>query len=226
MRTRHPVRIACLVLLGLLAGCGQTETSHSAGTVVEGWRMFKGGGAELWLPASYEGGDLSKDLDVIVERVRALGPDYEAIARTMERNRSAFVIWAFDPQIGESGGVTNVTVVSERVPSSVTLETYLGLVRKKLTKDFRVVEEGVVPLASYQAGRVVLEANLGGTRIKQVMYMVKSGSTVWVVNLATGADEFDQRSPAFESSVRNIRVHESRLWERLRDRLLARVGWK
>ncbi len=226
MRTRHPVRITCLVLLSLLAGCGQTETSHSAGTVVEGWKMFKGGGAELWLPASYEGGDLSKDLDVIVERVRALGPDYEAIARTMERNRSAFVIWAFDPQIGESGGVTNVTVVRERVPSSVTLETYLGLVRKKLTKDFRVVEEGVVPLASYQAGRVVLEANLGGARIKQVMYMVKSGSTVWVANLATGADEFDQRSPAFESSVRNIRVHESRLWERLRDRLLARVGWK
>jgi len=141
-------------------------------------------------------------------------------------NRSAFVIWAFDPQIEESGSVTNVTVVSERVPSSMTLETYLGLVRKKLTKDFRVVEEGVVPLASYHAGRVVLEANLGGTRIKQIMYMVKSGSTVWVVNLATGADEFDERSPAFESSVRNIRVYESRLWERLRDRLLARVGWK
>jgi len=226
MRTRHPMSIACLVLLSLLAGCGQTETSHPAGTVVEGWKMFKGGGAELWLPASYEGGDLNKDLDVVVERVRALGPDYEAIARTMERNRSAFVIWAFDSQIGESGGVTSVTVVSERVPSSVTLETYLGLVRKKLTKDFRVVEEGVVPLASYQAGRVVLEANLGGTRIKQIMYMVKSGSTVWVVNLATGADEFDERSPAFESSVRNIRVHESKLWERLRDRLLARVGWK
>lgn len=226
MRTRHLMRIGCLLLLSLLAGCGQTETSYSAGTVVEGWKMFKGGGAELWLPASYEGGDLSKDLDVVVERVRGLGPDYEAIARTMERNRSAFAIWAFDSQIGESGGVTNVTVVSERVPSSVTLETYLGLVRKKLTKDFRVVEEGVVPLASYQAGRVVLEANLGGARIKQIMYMVKSGSTVWVVNLATGADEFDQRSPAFESSVRNIRVYESRLWERLRDRLLARLGWK
>jgi len=226
MRNLHAMSIGCLLLLGLLAGCGQTETSHAAGTVVEGWKMFKGGGAELWLPASYEGGDLSKDLDVVVERVRALGPDYEAIARTMERNRSAFAIWAFDSQIGESGGVTNVTVVSERVPSSVTLETYLGLVRKKLTKDFRIVEEGVVPLASYQAGRVVLEANLGGAHIKQIMYIVKSGGTIWVVNLATGADEFDQRSPAFESSVRNIRVHESKLWERLRDRLLARVGWK
>jgi hypothetical protein len=188
--------------------------------------MFKGGGAELWLPASYEGGDLSRDLDAVVERVRALGPDYEAIARTMERNRSAFAIWAFDSQIGESGGLTNVTVVSERVPSTVTVETYLGLVRNKLTKDFRIVEQGMVPLAFYQAGRVVLEADLGRARIKQIMYVVKNGSTVWVVKFATGADEFDARSPAFESSVRNIRVHESKLWERLRDRLLARVEWK
>ena len=225
-RTRYSMRIGCLLLLSLLTGCGQTETSYSAGTVVEGWKMFKGGGAELWLPASYEGGDLSKDLDVVVERVRALGPDYEAIARTMERNRSAFAIWAFDSQIGESGGLTNVTVVSERVPSAVTVETYLGLVRKKLTKDFRVVEQGMVSLALYQAGRVVLEADLGRARIKQIMYVVKNGSTVWVVNFATGADEFDARSPAFESSVRNLRVHESKLWERLRDRLLARVGWK
>ena len=225
-RTRYSMRIGCLLLLSLLTGCGQTETSYSAGTVVEGWKMFKGGGAELWLPASYEGGDLSKDLDVVVERVRALGPDYEAIARTMERNRSAFAIWAFDSQIGESGGLTNVTVVSERVPSAVTVETYLGLVRKKLTKDFRVVDQGMVSLALYQAGRVVLEADLGRAHIKQIMYVVKNGSTVWVVNFATGADEFDARSPAFESSVRNLRVHESKLWERLRDRLLARVGWK
>jgi len=226
MRTRYSMGIGCLLLLSLLTGCGQTETSYSAGTVVEGWKMFKGGGAELWLPASYEGGDLSKDLDVVVERVRALGPDYEAIARTMERNRSAFAIWAFDSQIGESGGLTNVTVVSERVPSAVTVETYLGLVRKKLTKDFRVVDQGMVSLALYQAGRVVLEADLGRAHIKQIMYVVKNGSTVWVVNFATGADEFDARSPAFESSVRNLRVHESKLWERLRDRLLARVGWK
>jgi hypothetical protein len=207
-------------------GCGKTETSYAPGTVIDGWKMFKGGGAELWLPASYEGGDLSKDLDVVVERVRALGPDYEAIARTMERNRSAFAIWAFDSQVGESGGLTSVTVVSERVPSSVTLETYLGLVSKKLTKDFRVVEQGVVPLALYHAGRVVLEAKLQGAHVKQMMYIVKGGSTVWVVSLATGADEFDARSPAFESSVRNIRVHESKLWEQLRDRLLARMGWK
>jgi hypothetical protein len=194
--------------------------------VVDGWKMFKGGGAELWLPASYEGGDLTKDLDVVVERVRSLGPDYEAIAHAMERNRSAFAIWAFDSQIGESGGLTSVTVVTERVPSSVTLESYLGLVSKKLTKDFRVVEQGMVPLDRYQAGRVVLEAQLQGTHVRQIMYIVKNGSTIWVVNLATGADEFDVRSPAFESSVRRIRVHESKLWERLRDRLLTRVGWK
>lgn len=226
MRNLYAMSIGCLLLLSLLAGCGQTETSHAAGTVVEGWKMFKGGGAELWLPASYEGGDLSKDLDSVVERVRALGPDYEEIARTMERNRSAFAIWAFDSQVGKSGGLTNVTVVTERVPSTVTLETYLGLVSKKLTKDFRVVEQGVVPLGSYQAGRVVLEANLGDAHIKQIMYIVKSGRTLWVVNLATDADEFDERLPAFESGIRNIRVRENGLGEKLRERLLAKLGWK
>jgi hypothetical protein len=166
---RRLMSICFLALLVLLGGCGQPETSYPAGTVVDGWKMFKGGGAELWLSASYEGGDLTKDLDVVVERVRSLGPDYEVIAHAMERNRSAFAIWAFDSRVGESGGLTSVTVVTERVPSSVTLESYLGLVSKKLTKDFRVVDQGMVPLDRYQAGRVVLKAQLQGTHVKQIM---------------------------------------------------------
>jgi len=207
--------VLLLVIVTVVASCfisvlgeglGQATISQPTATPIPGWKKFEGGGAELWLPASYEGGDISEDLDVLVERLRALGPDFEQMAQMIEQNPSAFVILAFDSEVGDSGVLTNVSVAIEGVLSVVTLDSYLDAVIKQLPSQYRVVERVIVSLDHYQAGRIALEFTVMGVRGKQVTYVIKSGNTVWAVIYGTGADEFDQRLPTFERSIRTFAI--------------------
>lgn len=180
-------------------------------TPIPGWEKFEARGIEMWLPESYEGGDPGQDLDVIVEKLRTLGPDFVQMAQMIEQNPSAFALWAFDSDVGDSGFLTNVNVVTERVLSAMTVETYSDMMVRQLPSQFRVVERGIVSLDHYQAERVLVETSIMGVEIKQVMYVIKEGNAIWIVNFSTGADEFERRLPAFEQSMRTFKIQPATL---------------
>ncbi len=175
-------------------------------TAIPGWRKFEARGVELWLPENWEGGDLSKDLDVIVEKLKTLGPQYAQIAQTIKQNPSAYVLWIFDPQVSPSGGLTNANVGQERALSVQTVNTYLDAIEKQLPSDFRVVDRKIVSLDRYEAGRLVIEARVAGAYTKQLFHVMKIANTFWMVNFTTTAAEFDQRLQTFERSVRTFAV--------------------
>ena len=170
-------------------------------TPIPGWEKFEGGGVELWLPESYEGGNPGEDIEVIVENLRSLGPDFEQLAQMMEQNPSWCIIWAVDSEVGDSGLLTNVNGTSEKVLSAVTIDTHIDAALKQLPAQFQVVERGIVSLGDYQAGRLVIEVTISGVAKKELVYVIKDGNTMWTITFATGAEEFDQRLPAFEQSV-------------------------
>jgi hypothetical protein len=216
MAKRSRVLIGCLLLLGVVMGCGRPEAPRPEAPPIPGWEKVDGGRVALWLPQSFQGGLLSgKNLDAIVEGIRALGPDFEKAAQIIERNPSAFVVFAVDSQVGDSGTLTSMNVVAERVPSAVTVNTYVDIVAKKLSRKYRVVERGIVPLDHYEAGRLVVEIDVQGVSMKSVMYAVKDDGTIWALNYGTGASEFDQRLAAFEQSARTFAVQPQPLWKQI-----------
>ena len=115
-----------------------------------------------------------------------------------------------------------MNVVSRRVPSTVTVDKYLDIVAKKLPRQYRVLEQGIVPLDHYQAGRLVLDIEIQGVHLKNVMYAIKNGRTLWTVSYGTGAEEFDQRLPIFEQSARTFNVRAQPLWLKVVKILLAK----
>ena len=186
------------------AGPQTTVASQPAGTPGAGWEKYEGSGAELWLPESYEGGDLTEDVDVIVESVRRLGSDYEQIAQMVEQNRSMYVIWAFDSEVGSSGVLTNANVAREKVLSAVTMDTYLDAVPNQLPDQWQVLEQDIVTLGDYQAGRLVIETPplaASGDVVNELLYIVEDGNTMWLLTFATGANEWKERLPVFEKSA-------------------------
>jgi hypothetical protein len=153
---------------------------------------------ELRLPARYEGGDLSKDVGIIVEKLRSFGADFEPFAQVIEQNPSVYVIWAFDPRVGDTGFLTNVNVTEQQTLSSVPVETLMEAAIQQLPSGFDVVERGTVALDSYQAQRFVIEFTVSGVMGKEVLYAVKEGDTLWTITYATGFREFVQRRAEFE----------------------------
>ena len=222
MKRREYLMAIWLLLLFTTLACGQAITSpptalseptatpnlEPTATSIPGWERFEGGGAELWLPQSFEGGDISEDIDVVVENLRRLGPDFEQIAQMIEQNPSMYAIWAFDSDVGGSGFLTSVNVIKEQVLSAITPETYLDMALPQFPPQFQVVEQDILSVGNYQAGRVVIEFAVSAVPGKEVMYVIKNGNTMWVITFATAMDEYDQRLPVFEQSVLTFKVQD------------------
>jgi serine/threonine-protein kinase len=175
-------------------------------TPIAGWNRYQVGGIELWLPGSYEGGDPNEDIDWIVERLSALGPEFEYAAELIRQNPSMLVLWAFDTEVGESGFLTNALVSVETFPSAVSLGTLVEMVGKQLPTGWTVVEQGIVNVGDRRAGRLVHEAQILGQRTRQLVYLFRSGSRLYSLYYSTGADEYADRLPEFERSARTFRV--------------------
>jgi hypothetical protein len=203
--------VACLCLLLLcvpLLGCGGEDrvlelgpTPQPMATPIPGWEKFEGGGVELWLPESFDGGNLEEDLDVVVENLRRLGPDYEQLAQIIEQNPSMYVIWVFDSEVGSPGFLTSVAITTEKVMSAITLDTYLDAAASQFPAEFQIQERDIVTLGEYQAGRLVIDFTIQGVDGSELLYVVKDGTTIWAITYGTGAQEFDERLPVFEQSA-------------------------
>lgn len=198
--------IVLTLACNLFTSPSPTATIRPTSTPIPGWEKFKGAGIELWLPESFEGGDLSQDLEVIVGKLRTLGSDFEQTAKTIEQNPSAFAIWAFDSKASDSGFLTNVNIIKEKVLSAVTIDTYMDAVAKKLPPSFKIVDRKKVKLEHYEAMQVVIELELPNVQAKELIYVIKHSNVMWVITYATGKSEYEQQLPVFEQSANTFNV--------------------
>jgi hypothetical protein len=195
--------VASLLILSCKIG-GQAAPTPTP-VSIPGWEKFSAGGVELWMPGNFQGGDLANDLDVIVQRLRAFGPEYEQMANTIEQNPSAFVMLILDSNIGPSGFLTNVNVVKEQVSSTTSIDSYMKASTSQLTPlGFTILEQNNVQLGSNKAGRLVIQSDK--LKAKELMYVVKNKNTMWVITYATGIPDFANRLPTFEKSINTFRI--------------------
>jgi hypothetical protein len=212
MNNKYWLLSISLALLALSLACTLTNPAPAkapkpTATPIPGWELFTGQGVEMWLPESFEGGDLSsEDMDTIIETLKNLGPEYNQIVRMIEQNPNAFILWVFDSQIGSSGFLTNINVVKEKVMSSMTIDTYLDLVEKQLPPSFKIIERSKVQLDTYEAGRVFIDLDLPTGKAKEVIFLIKDQNYMYAITYATSADEFTKRLSVFEQSVNTFSV--------------------
>jgi hypothetical protein len=197
---------AYLILKGIAATNRQPAGIQPEATPAPEWKKFEGGSATIWLPPSYEGGDTGKNVGLIVQKLRSLGPEFEQVAQGLEKNPSSYVLWMFDSKSSSAEALTNVVVSTERVPSATTIDTYLDAALKQLAGQLRVVSRDVVPLNHTQAGRVVLETGASRGQTRELIYAIKGGTIMWIVTFATDAGEFEQRLPIFERGIRTFAI--------------------
>ena len=214
MKTRLLVHLIMLVVVIVLSACSASqpdvktpETTIPAFTPPAGWNKFVGEGVEVWLPNSYQGGDLEKDLDVIVGKLETLGPEYEQIIQTIEANPSLFVLWAFDTSIGDTGFLTNMNITHEEVVSAVTLDMYIDAVKQQLPSSFTITDQKKIQLGENEAIQLEIDVNETGISAKEAMFIIKDDNTIWVATYTTGADEFEGRLPVFEQSANTIQIN-------------------
>jgi hypothetical protein len=175
---------------------------------IAGWTKFAGKGVVLWLPESYIGGDLSKDLDLIMSKLEALGSEYTQMVQTIKQNPDMYLLWCYDGNIGASGTLTNVNVAHEDVLSGITIAIYMDAVEKQLPSTFTIEESSTLQLKNYEAGKLKISVDVSGVSVKEVMYIVKVDTTIYLITYATSASEYATNEPIFEQSANTFRVTE------------------
>ncbi len=174
--------------------------------VPDGWEEFSSGRLHLWLPESFEGGDVNATLPQVVEGLRALGTDYAEMAEYIEQNPGVFVLWLVDTVRGPSGAISNVNVTREEVPDSVSLQEYLDASEDLMPPTLEVLDRGMVTLGEREVGKLVLTGNSDTVRRMLVIYIVRDGPRFWNVTYATDPGEFVDRTPTWEQSIRSLRL--------------------
>jgi hypothetical protein len=204
------IRILLISVLALvvLAGCsaGAAKNTAPTPTAIPGWEKFEGKGVSLWLPDSFEGGNLEEDVATIVEKLKTLGSQYDQVATIIEQNKTMFALWVFDSVVGDEGVLTNVNITTEKVTSAISIDTYLDAATGQFPAEFSVVQRDLITVNGMDAGRLQVDYNSGGVVVKEVMYSIKKGNTIYNITYATGEDEFDQRFPIFEQSAQTFNI--------------------
>ena len=159
----------------------------------------------IQLPESFTGGDPQTELEQLITDLRAMGGHFAQSADSLEASSSSFLLWIFDTTIGSSGAMTNMTLVKDEIPAEATIQEFLDAVLQVLPSEYQVVDSRTVALARYpEAAKIIFETSLEGIDLKEVVYLVKHGSSVYVITFATGLAEFDQRSPIFDQSANTL----------------------
>ena len=140
-------------------------------------------------------------LQAILDTLKQLGPDYAESAKILEENPDVFVLWAFDPVKGPSGYITNVSITKEDVPSGITILDYLEAAMNGMPSHIRKIDQSVVSVGAFEAGKLVLSSDIQGLKGLSTIYSIKDGDRFWNVTYSTGADEFVQRTPMWEQSI-------------------------
>ncbi|MEH2010143.1 serine/threonine protein kinase [Nostoc sp.] len=166
--------------------------------VPSGWKKFQGGGAELWLPPSWEGGDLSEKLDELRTNLGSHNPDLENFAQIVKQNPSAFSIWAFDTKTANSISLGSmVIIINERIYPGTNFKK---LMNESIDNGFILLDMKTDKVENYSIGRIIQLGKNSG----QIKYIIKDGGTLWTVLFSARKDELKQNLPIFEASIQTF----------------------
>src|SRR5688572_21707039 len=119
-------------------------------------------------------------------------------ARLLRSEDSTLALVAVDSKVGGCVCVSSVSVLKLEVPREMALDEILSLLRGGLSEQTRIVSDDSVPVGRFQARRLVVETPNAPAVPKELVYLLKSGSTLWLVTYHSFAQEFDSQLPIFE----------------------------
>ena len=204
-------------LLGTSIGCTSTiesETEPQDKPVAEittaptppNWKEISGEGVTLSLPASYEGGNPGKEIDTLGEKLGEIKPEYSDRVEPIKQRTKAIVFLAFDPKNAEQGTITNVSIIKEKLPEDQKIQEIIDSAGKKISLVYKLITQETVTINEEKVGKITAQADSEGTLMQVLLYLVPRNETLWVVSYTTTAEEFEERSPDFEESIKTFRI--------------------
>ncbi len=175
---------------------------------IPGMKKFAGKGVEMYLPDTFVGGNLDNDINLIIDRLKKLGPDFDSTVKMIEQNRSSFALWAFDSKLSSTKFMTNVSVIHVKELSGMTLQTLLDASVAEIQGKATISAQDIVQLGNYEMGRLALSITQNGITAKEQVYVILENDVSWVVTFTSSPGEFNKRQPVFDQCMETFKIVE------------------
>ncbi|MCG2784633.1 MAG: hypothetical protein L6461_05970 [Anaerolineae bacterium] len=172
-----------------------------------GWIKFETAGAELWLPNSFVGGDMTTKRNESIQKVNELGKRFANVVTSMKAADKNIVLFAADKNITHTV-IREVTLEYVPVPEETLLKDYI---------DAAYVSEGGLAIVIYENKIMTLlgletrrltyqsrqTSGLEGTVIE---YALKDGPGIWFVAYIFPPDQILDIMPMVEQSIATFNI--------------------
>lgn len=169
------------------------------------WSHFTNTQISVWLPPGWRGGDSGIDMDQLVNEMDAEIPELAEFTQQIRQNPDLFIFWGFDLST-EAEFLTNMNITHETIPNYITVQDYIDAATSQLPDIMSIVSTDTYAKGDYQAGEVIIEWMVSGQQIRQILFLLKSESTMYAITCSTGSNEFNQRIDVFRQIFDLIEV--------------------
>jgi hypothetical protein len=156
------------------------------------WSHFTNTEISVWLPPGWRGGDSGIDMDELVAEMDEQIPEIAEFTQQIRQNPDLFIFWGFDLST-EADFLTNMNITRESVPNYITVQDYIDAATSQLPDIMTIMATDTYTRGDYQAGEILIEWVVSGQQIRQILFLLKSESTMYAITCSTGSGEFDQR---------------------------------
>jgi hypothetical protein len=171
-----------------------------------GWEKLEGQDFEIYLPGSYKGGVVDENVDQLVEAFHAMGAEYKSYADTLYQFPDQYKLMVVDSKRGAAGFITNLNIVAEPALPAYTIEAAMSTTSAALPQGYKIVDNDVIEINGHKAGQIVAEFTQSGIESKEIIYLIKGDSAVWIFTFATGEQEYNTRLVEFVQIVDSFRI--------------------
>lgn len=157
-----------------------------------GWHRFEDVGVEFWVPSSYE----FLPVEDLGNQVSIFGADAPPLI---------LVLWDATPSPFLMN--TSMQALSRR-PFASSLDEMIDASFDSLSREGRLLEreEFKFILASFDARRLIFDANTDGINVGLVFYVVYTDHVVYYLGFKTPFNELYTRLPEFDAIVQTFRL--------------------
>lgn len=191
-----------------------SQTPAPTSTPAPGSRLFTGGGFEITLPDTYEGGSSPEEIQAIIDSLRNGGS--EMVAQLAEQNRDNVRLFAVDnhPSLVFRTSTIVFSIQSQLFQGApaATVAQFFKAQLNNLFPGSEVIEESAFAHPELDAYRFVVTVHSSTLGFDEnvttaiVNYIFVENDFLWVVSFAAPESELDSRMTEFNAIATSFRT--------------------
>jgi hypothetical protein len=107
-----------------------------------------------------------------------------------------------------NGLIHSMLTVDKESGVNGDLDDYIRALMATIPADITFLEKKEFPIGEYESARLKLQVIVSDVSGLEALYLVKDGSTVWLIGCVTLHDEFRDKLPTFDQIARTFRIRE------------------